>query len=77
MGVGMLEGHMTSEEKIQTLVEENSKLKAALIEDYRLYKAEIEALTAHVKRLNAESVERRLHTERLLEKLGRGLEEAE
>jgi hypothetical protein len=63
---------MTNEEKIQALMEENRQLKATLIKDYKLYRAETEAMTARIEQLNAESVERRLRMEQLIEKLSDG-----
>jgi SMC interacting uncharacterized protein involved in chromosome segregation len=65
--MGAREVQMTSEEEIQALREENSQLKATLLRDYELYRAEVEAMNAQLKQLNAESPERRSRTERVLE----------
>jgi hypothetical protein len=65
-------GPQANEEKIQALMEENRQLKATLIKDYKLYRAETEAMTARIEQLNAESVERRLRMEQLIEKLSDG-----
>jgi SMC interacting uncharacterized protein involved in chromosome segregation len=60
---------MTNEEEIKALREENSRLKATLIKDYELHRAEVEAMSAQVKQLTAETAERRLRNKQITERL--------